>query len=52
MGSLDFILDKQGNYVFLEINPSGQYGLFDSCNIHPDKLIAEYLLKKHYEYHS
>lgn len=23
-GSLDFILDKQGNYIFLEINPSGQ----------------------------
>ncbi|MDR2835975.1 MAG: grasp-with-spasm system ATP-grasp peptide maturase [Bacteroidales bacterium] len=50
MGSLDFILDKKGNYVFLEVNPSGQYGFFDYCNIYPDKLIAEYLLKKYYEY--
>lgn len=49
MGSLDFILDKQGNYIFLEVNPSGQYGFFHHCNIYPDKLIAEYLLKKHYE---
>ena len=24
-GAIDFILDKQGNYVFLEINPNGQW---------------------------
>jgi glutathione synthase/RimK-type ligase-like ATP-grasp enzyme len=51
-GSLDFILDKQGEYIFLEVNPSGQYGLFNACNIYPDKLIAEYLLKKHYEHYT
>lgn len=25
-GALDFILDDEGNYVFLEINPNGQWG--------------------------
>lgn len=25
-GALDFILDKKGNYIFLEINPNGQWG--------------------------
>lgn len=24
-GAYDFVLDKQGNYVFLEINPNGQW---------------------------
>lgn len=24
-GAIDFILDKQGNYIFLEINPNGQW---------------------------
>ena len=24
-GAIDFVLDKQGNYVFLEINPNGQW---------------------------
>jgi len=51
-GSLDFILDKQGEYFFLEVNPSGQYAPFNACNIYPDKLIAEYLLTKHYEHYS
>jgi ATP-GRASP peptide maturase of grasp-with-spasm system len=49
-GSLDFILDANGNYVFLEVNPCGQYDIFNLCNVYPDKLIAEYLIKKHYEY--
>ena len=48
-GSLDFILDKHGGYVFLEVNPCGQYDIFNLCNINPDKLIAEHLIKKHYE---
>jgi len=49
-GSLDFILDTKGEYVFLEVNPCGQYDIFNSCNVYPDKLIAESLIKKHYEY--
>ena len=32
-GSLDLILDKQGNYFFLEINPQGQLDwLSENCN--------------------
>ncbi|MDL2312669.1 hypothetical protein LJC68_07320 [Bacteroidales bacterium OttesenSCG-928-B11] len=49
-GSLDLILDKNGDYIFLEVNPSGQYDLFNNSNIQPDKLIAQHLIKKHYEY--
>lgn len=26
-GSVDYILDKDGNYVFLEVNPVGQFGM-------------------------
>ncbi|MDD2191065.1 MAG: grasp-with-spasm system ATP-grasp peptide maturase [Bacteroidales bacterium] len=49
-GSLDFILNRKGDYIFLEVNPSGQYDIFNKCNIYPDKLIAEHLIKKYYEY--
>lgn len=43
-GSLDFILDKNGNYIFLEINPIGQFGMVDfPCNYGLHKMIAEYL---------
>jgi hypothetical protein len=45
-GSLDFILTPNGDYVFLEVNPSGQYDIFNLCNIYPDKLIAEHLISK------
>ena len=50
-GSLDLILNNKGEYVFLEVNPCGQYDIFNLCNVYPDKLIAEYLIKKHNEYH-
>jgi len=43
--SIDFILDKKGDYYFLEINPSGQFGIFEVCNINPHQLIAEYIIK-------
>jgi ATP-GRASP peptide maturase of grasp-with-spasm system len=49
-GSLDFILTKENEYIFLEVNPSGQYDIFNSCNIYPDKLIAQHLIEKYYEY--
>ena len=43
-GSVDFIVDADGNYVFLEINPVGQYGMVDApCNYQLDKKIANYL---------
>ncbi|MDR2836494.1 MAG: hypothetical protein LBV69_09965 [Bacteroidales bacterium] len=43
-GSLDFIYTPDNQFVFLEVNPCGQYDIFNSCNIFPDKLIAEYLI--------
>ena len=43
-GSLDFILDTSGNFIFLEINPVGQFGMIDfPCNYGLHKMIAEYL---------
>lgn len=29
-GAIDLIVDQNGNYVFLEINPAGQYGWLDA----------------------
>lgn len=44
-GSADFILTKSGRYVFLEINPTGQYGWVSKhCNYYINKRIAEALL--------
>ncbi|ROI03704.1 MULTISPECIES: grasp-with-spasm system ATP-grasp peptide maturase [unclassified Chryseobacterium] len=44
-GSVDLILDDQNEFVFLEINPVGQYGMVsDPCNYSLDKTIAKYLI--------
>ena len=44
-GSADLILDKNGNYIFLEINPVGQYGMTsEPCNYDLDNLITNYLI--------
>jgi ATP-GRASP peptide maturase of grasp-with-spasm system len=46
MGSIDMIKDKTGNFYFLEVNPSGQFGFESlSCNYGLEKKIAEYLIK-------
>ena len=50
IGVLDFILSPEGEYIFLEVNPCGQYDNFNLCNIFPDRVIAQYLLRKYYEY--
>lgn len=43
-GSIDFIVDKSDDYIFLEINPVGQYGMTDfPCNYNLDYKIANYL---------
>lgn len=43
-GSIDIIKTKDGRYVFLEVNPVGQYGMTSfPCNYHLDRKIAEYL---------
>lgn len=46
-GSIDLILTPDGEYVFLEINPMGQYDwLSENCNFYIDKKIAEILIEK------
>lgn len=43
-GSIDIIKTQNGRFVFLEVNPVGQYGMTSiPCNYHLDKKIAEYL---------
>lgn len=43
-GSIDLIVDKQGNHVFLEINPVGQFGMTSyPCNYYLEKKVAQYL---------
>ncbi len=45
-GSIDLIIDNNGNYVFLEINPVGQYNMTsDPCNYNIDNVIANYLIR-------
>lgn len=44
-GSLDIILSKDGRYVFLEVNPVGQYGMTSiPCNYFLDREIAQWLI--------
>lgn len=43
-GSLDFIYSKNKKYVFLEVNPQGQFGwLSYNCNYNIERKIAEIL---------
>jgi ATP-GRASP peptide maturase of grasp-with-spasm system len=44
-GSLDFVMTKKGEYVFLEVNPIGQFGMVSApCNYNLEKKIAQYLI--------
>jgi len=44
-GSVDILVDTKGDYVFLEINPVGQYGMTSQpCNYDLDNIIAKYLI--------
>lgn len=44
-GSIDMIVDRDGEYYFLEVNPVGQFGgLSESCNLAIERRIAERLL--------
>jgi glutathione synthase/RimK-type ligase-like ATP-grasp enzyme len=46
-GSIDIIYSTNNEYVFLEVNPQGQYDwLSGNCNYYIDKYIAESLLNK------
>lgn len=43
-GSADFIVDEQNQFIFLEVNPVGQFGMTSSpCNYGLEKEIALYL---------
>jgi ATP-GRASP peptide maturase of grasp-with-spasm system len=43
-GSLDFIYTENGEYIFLEVNPIGQFGMTSvPCNYNLDNVIAKYL---------
>ncbi|MFP3599288.1 grasp-with-spasm system ATP-grasp peptide maturase [Chryseobacterium sp. SIMBA_029] len=45
-GSIDMIKNKKGEYIFLEINPVGQYGMTSNpCNYNLDYKIADHLIK-------
>ncbi|GEN76760.1 grasp-with-spasm system ATP-grasp peptide maturase [Chryseobacterium hagamense] len=46
-GSIDMIKDMDGRYVFLEINPVGQFGMVSlPCNYHLEKEVAEFLIQQ------
>ena len=45
-GSFDIIKDKKGKYIFLEVNPVGQFGMVSQpCNYNLEQKIAKYLIK-------
>jgi len=47
-GSIDLILTPSHEYVFLEVNPVGQFsGLSEKCNYSLEKIIANYLNNTH-----
>ncbi|MBL7731957.1 MAG: grasp-with-spasm system ATP-grasp peptide maturase [Chitinophagaceae bacterium] len=46
-GSLDFIRSSTGEYVFLEINPVGQFGFVsEPCNYYLEEKVADWLIAK------
>jgi ATP-GRASP peptide maturase of grasp-with-spasm system len=45
-GSIDMIYNKKGEYVFLEVNPCGQFAMTSRpCNFYLEEIIAEDLMK-------
>ncbi|WP_312994495.1 grasp-with-spasm system ATP-grasp peptide maturase [Chryseobacterium flavum] len=44
IGAIDLIVDINDNYIFLEVNPGGQFSYYsDMCNFYIEKKIAEIL---------
>ena len=44
IGSIDMIVDQNDQYIFLEINPGGQFSYYsDMCNFYLEKKIADLL---------
>jgi len=45
-GSIDMLVDHNDNFIFLEVNPIGQFGMTSyPCNYYLEKKVAEYLCK-------
>ena len=44
-GSVDMIVDENGTFYFLEVNPQGQFGGMSDLGLHIEKDIANYLIK-------
>jgi ATP-GRASP peptide maturase of grasp-with-spasm system len=45
VGAIDLIVDQDDNYIFLEVNPGGQFSFYsDHCNYYLEKEIANQLL--------
>ena len=45
-GSIDLIKSVDGEYIFLEINPIGQFGMVSNpCNYPLERKVAEWLVK-------
>ncbi len=45
-GSIDLVRTRCGRYVFLEVNPVGQFGMVSApCNYHLERRIAEHLIE-------
>ena len=43
-GSIDMIVDKENQFYFLEVNPSGQFlSMSEACNFYIERKIANYL---------
>ncbi|QHI38819.1 hypothetical protein IMCC3317_42190 [Kordia antarctica] len=50
IGSIDLIKSVANEYIFLEVNLNGQYGMLShACNYHLDKKIAHYLMNQQTE---
>ena len=44
-GSIDIVVTKKEEYVFLEVNPVGQFGWVSSnCNYYLEEKVANYLM--------
>lgn len=45
-GSIDLILSRKREHIFLEVNPTGQFGMTSiPCNYQLEKIIAQYLME-------
>lgn len=46
-GSIDMIKNKNNEYIFLEVNPVGQFSMVSyPCNYYIEEKIASYLINK------